>query len=147
MKKLLPQANSIDKIIDSFIFIANYSEYTSEAHANFCNFNPRQSAYYANACYYLDLIDENKKLTEFGLSIINSKRIKQGVLERIFEDDIFNKLYARYIFEGKASARRFGFDLLSKTYFSYSEDVIKRRLSTLLAWCDQISLVLRKKLN
>ena len=143
MRKLLPQANSIDKIIDSFIFLANYQNYTSSAHAEFCHFHPRQSAYYTNACFYLELIDEKRNISEKGRKILESKKVKQGIIETIFVDDLFNKVFSKFVFESKKEASRFGAQLLKDTYPEYSDDVIKRRLSTLLAWCEQIKQYIR----
>lgn len=138
MEKLLPQANNIETIVDSFIFIATCKKYTAGGHAEFCHFDPRQSAYYTNACYYLGLIDDKKQLTEIGKQIFESKKIKQGVYEKIFTDKLFNAIYAKRAFEGENEAKNFAFKLLKSEYPTYGDEVIKRRTSSIMNWCEQI---------
>ena len=52
MKKLLPQANSLDTVIKVFVYVASKQSCTQSDIADFCSFEPRQAAYYLNACYY-----------------------------------------------------------------------------------------------
>ena len=80
MKKLLPQANTLATVIRTFKFIANTMNCTLNDIADFNKFEVRQAAYYSNACYFLELIDENLKLTSLGEDILTLARLGSCII-------------------------------------------------------------------
>ena len=57
--------------------------------ADFNKFEVRQAAYYSNACYFLELIDENLKLTSLGEDIMQDpKRAKVRIYEQIIKNEL-----------------------------------------------------------
>ena len=57
MKKLLPQANDLEKVINVFVYTLSKSNCTKQDIADFCQFDIRQADYYLGACHYLNLLD------------------------------------------------------------------------------------------
>ena len=139
MKRLLPQANSLDTVIKVFVYASNKRDCTMADIASFCSFEPRQAAYYINACYYLGLVDESGKITNLGSQIMNNiSEIKQQIYWLIVEDEIIGKIFNYKLIFPEKDARAFSINYLTERFPEYSEAVIKRRASTLLNWCDEI---------
>ena len=146
MKKLLPQANSLSTVIDVFIYIATTNNWTMNDVADFCKFNPRQSAYYVNACHYLGLIDNESKLTDLGQDIISSpEKIKERVFECVISDHLISKIFAYLLIEGDSKIKEYTIRVLEKEYPEYGEAVILRRTSTIVNWCLEIKLFIKKR--
>lgn len=146
MKKLLPQANSLNKVIDVFIYTSTMNNWTLLDISDFCKFSARQSSYYINACHYLNLLNEDGTLTDEGRDIIsNPKKIKECVFEKVISDELVSKIFAKYLIEGQKSARKYCFSFLRSEYPDYSDAVIERRTSTLLNWCFEIQDFINKK--
>ena len=141
MKKLLPQANNIERVIDVFVYVGTSGSDNLNELASFCNFDRRQASYYLNACFYLNLIDENANLTKLGKDILSdTKTLRKRIYETIISDELISKVFARYIFEGKKEAKEFAFKLLKEDYSDYSDAVIERRISTILNWCEEAKI-------
>jgi len=139
MKKLLPQANSINRVIDVFIYYGCRKNCSIQDIASFCEFEPRQAQYYLNAAVYLDLLDENLQVTDFGKRMLeNSSDIKRSIYERIIADDVIGKLFAHMLLYPQEDPKVFGTSFLSPLFPEYGEAVIQRRLSTLITWCKEV---------
>lgn len=139
MKKILPQANNLDTLINVFIYFCNKKNCTLQDIANFCNFDVRQASYYLNACLYLDLVDEKQNLTEFGNKVLTlPNKIREQIYARIINDKLIGKVFARILLFPEDNIKNFTIDLLSEHYPEYSEAVIKRRTSTIINWCKDI---------
>ena len=61
MKKILPQANDLDKVIDVLTFIHYHPGCSYAEIADYIGFAERQAKYYADACVYLDLVVDGRK--------------------------------------------------------------------------------------
>lgn len=139
MKKLLPQANSLTRVIDVFIYYGCRKDCSIQDVASFCQFEPRQAQYYLNAAVYLDLLDENLNVTDFGKRVLeNSSDIRRCIYSRIISDEIIGKVFAQMLLYPKEDPRIFGINYLSSIFPDYGEAVIQRRLSTLITWCKEI---------
>lgn len=139
MKKLLPQANSINRVIDVFVYYGCRKDCSIQDIASFCQFEPRQAQYYLNAALYLDLLDENLQVTEFGKRLLeNSSDIKRSIYERIIADDVIGKIFAHMLLYPREDPKAFGIIYLSSLFPEYGEAVIQRRLSTLISWCKEV---------
>lgn len=139
MKKLLPQANSLDRVIDVFIYYGCRKDCSIQDIAEFCQFEPRQAQYYLNAAVYLDLLDEDLKVTDFGRRMLdNSADIKRSIYVRIISDEVIGKLFARMLLYPQEDPRDFGERYLSALFPEYGNAVIQRRLSTLMTWCKEV---------
>lgn len=139
MKKLLPQANSLDTVIKVFVYACTKKECSQADIAKFCSFEPRQAAYYLNACYYLGLVDDKGSVTELGKEILeNPDEIKQQVYWLIINDEIIGSVFNYKLIFPNKDAREFTIKWLGEKYPDYSTAVIERRASTLLNWCDEI---------
>ena len=139
MKKLLPQANSLERVIDVFIYYGCRKNCSIQDIASFCQFEVRQAQYYLNAAVYLDLLDENLQVTDFGKRMLeNSSDIKRAVYERIIADDVIGNLFAHMILYPQDDPRVFGTSYLCSLFPEYGDAVIQRRLSTLIAWCKEV---------
>ena len=145
MKKLLPQANSLNTVIDVFIYVSTMKNWVLEDVADFCKFDVRQSSYYINACYYLGLLNEDSTLSDFGKKILeNPERIKERVYERVISDPLISKIFARLLIEGEDGLKKYVIELLLAEYPEYSDAVIERRTSTLINWCIEIKKYISK---
>ena len=139
MKKLLPQANNLDTLIRVFVYVSIMDGCSLADIASFCNFEQRQASYYLNACYYLDLVDEHGKITDFGHLIIDKYDVPQpAIYERIITDDIIGKIFSHMLLFPNDDQSLYAINLLTPLYPEYGDAVIKRRASTLKSWCEEI---------
>ena len=146
MKKLLPQANTLATVIRTFKLIGNMDNCTLEDIAEFNRFEKRQAAYYSNACYYLDLIDENLKLTPLGKDLMSEPRsVKVKVYEIIIRHELIGQLFAKTALYSKRIAVRDGKELVRAIYPDYGEAVIDRRTRCLIGWCEEIIEYMKSK--
>lgn len=144
MRKLLPQANSLDTVIKVFIYYGNKNGCTIQDIANFCGFEPRQAQYYLSACIYLDLIDEELNLTDFGSSLFNdSSTIRDKIYERIISDEVIGKVFAHAILFDE-DIKEYSCEIIRNFYPNYSIAVVERRASTLKNWCLEIYNYIKK---
>ena len=139
MKKLLPQANTLATVIRTFKFIGNTMNCTLNDIADFNKFEVRQAAYYSNACYFLELIDENLKLTSLGEDIMQDpKRAKVRIYEQIIKNELIGQLFAKTALYPRRTAIKEGKELVRSLYPEYGEAVIDRRTKCLIGWCEEI---------
>lgn len=139
MKKLLPQANTLATVIRTFKLIGNTANCTLNDIADFNKFEVRQAAYYSNACYFLDLIDENLRLTPLGENIMQDpKRAKVRIYEQIINNGLIGQLFAKTALYSKRSAIKEGKEIVKALYPEYGEAVIDRRTRCLIGWCVEI---------
>ena len=148
MKKLLPQANTLSTVVRTFKFIGNSMNCTLNDIADFNKFEVRQASYYTNACLFLDLIDEDLKLTPYGEDIMQEpKRAKVRIYERIIKDELIGQLFAKVALYSKRIAIKECKELVKKCYPEYGEAVIDRRTKCLIGWCDEILVFLKTQNN
>lgn len=139
MKKLLPQANSLNRVVDVFIYYGCRKDCSVQDVAAFCQFEPRQAQYYLNAAVYLDLLDQDLAVTDFGQRLLgDSSNIKRAIYERIISDEVIGKIFAHMILYPYEDPKIFGVEYLTSLYPEYGDAVIQRRLSTLISWCKEI---------
>ncbi len=139
MKKLLPQANTLATVIRTFKLIGNTMNCSLEDIAEFNNFELRQASYYSNACYFLDLITEDRKLTKLGEDIMtNPKNAKVRIYELIIKHELIGQLFAKIALYPKKKAVRDGKEIVRAIYPEYGESVIDRRTKCLIGWCEEI---------
>lgn len=139
MKRLLPQANNLDTVVKVFVYSCNKINCTQNDIASFCGFEPRQAAYYLNACYYLGLIDSKGCVSKLGEDILATpSTVKLRVYELIINDPLIGEIFAHKLVFPSDDNKAFAVSWLKKNFPDYSEAVINRRASTLLNWCDEI---------
>lgn len=139
MKKLLPQANTLNTVIRTFRYICIKEDCTLSDIATFNNFDVRQASYYANACYFLDLIGPDLKPTEVGRSIFeDTKDLKTRIYELIIGHPVIGKLYAKRSLLSKRIAVTEGKEYIRSLYGDYSEAVISRRTKCMIGWCEEV---------
>lgn len=148
MKKLLPQANSLETLVKVFIYRINKLDCTVNDVAEYCGFEPRQASYYLSACYYIDILDENQNVTDLGKAIIDNKNItiKEGIYERIISDKIIGPIFAKMLIGDYKNLKYFAKEIISTEFHHYSAAVIERRISTIFSWCYEIKDYITKKL-
>lgn len=148
MKKLLPQANTLATVIRTFKLIGNTTNCTLNDIADFNKFEIRQAAYYSNACYFLDLIDENMKLTPLGEDIMQEpKRAKVRIYEQIIQNDLIGQLFAKTALYPRRMAIKEGKEIVREIYSEYGEAVLDRRTKCLIGWCEEILDYIKKQKN
>ena len=92
MKKLLPQANSLDVLIETFKYCVEHPIYTKDDLAKHIGYQPRQVDYYLNACYYLDILDVTGRPTDYSLQLYSlGEQLRLGIYERILNDSLIGK--------------------------------------------------------
>lgn len=139
MKKLLPQANSLDVIIETFKYCVEHPIYTKDDLAKHIGYQPRQVDYYLNACYYLDILDVNGRPTDYSRQLYGlGEQLRLGIYERILNDCLIGKIFTHYLVFPVTEIKSFAFREVSILYPDYKEAVIKRRVSTILSWCEEI---------
>lgn len=139
MKKLLPQANTLATVIRTFKLIGNTMNCTLSDIADFNQFDKRQAAYYANACFFLDLTDENIHLSPLGEEIMaEPKNAKVRIYELIIKHELIGQLFAKTALYSKRIAVKEGKEIVKSLYPEYREAVIDRRTRCLIGWCEEI---------
>ena len=139
MKKLLPQANTLATVIRTFKLIGNTMNCTLADIASFNNFELRQASYYSNACYFLDLIDEDLELTPLGEDIMTEpKNAKVRIYELIIKHELIGQLFAKTALYPKRRVIKDCKELVRSLYPEYGEAVIDRRTKCLIGWCEEI---------
>lgn len=107
--------------------------------AEFNKFEKRQASYYANACYFLGLIEEDLSLTALGEDIMQEpKKAKIRVYELIIKHELIGQLFAKTALYSKRIAVKEGKDLVRSLYPEYGEAVIDRRTKCLIGWCEEV---------
>ncbi len=140
MKKLLPQANDLDKVIDTFMYIYLHPNCNKQNLADYYGFTLRQVDYYTNACKYLDLINENWEPTELADDIFhnNSAEVTECVYQRIIEDKLIGQIFKKIKTEPEKSHSDFAKELVKEYFPGYSEAVYDRRSDNIIKWCKKI---------
>lgn len=149
MKRILPQANSLDTVIKVFMFAGIKHNFTKEEIADYFNFDIRQSDYYLGACIYLGLFDEDLQLTETGRDIIENDltHCKERIYELVITDSLASHFFAKVaLFPslGEKGIDNYAASLTRKQY-DYSDAVIERRSSAMVGWCEEILDYIKKK--
>ena len=148
MKKILPQANSFETIINVFLFAGIKDRYVKEDIAQFCGFDIRQADYYLGACIYLGLFDEKGNLTSIGHDIIDNDRehCKERLYELVICDELAGKIFAKMALTPHYDIdeiRNYAAAIINEKY-SYSPAVISRRSSAMVGWCEDILNYVRR---
>ena len=140
MKKLLIQANNLDMVIDAFMYISMHPNCKKQELADYCGFTLRQADYYTNACKYLDLIDDNWKLTPLSKDIFlnNPAEVRERVYERIIADGLMGAVFARMYVLPNENHSEYALELVKEYYPGYSDAVYIRRSDNIIKWCKRI---------
>lgn len=139
IKKLLPQANDLSKVIKVFLFCTSKVDYTIEDVASFCSFEPRQSSYYISACRYLGLITEDGAISDLGREVCKDRMLTvRKIYEVVISDELISKIFAHMMIFPDDDISQFTFNIVRAEYPEYGDPVIKRRSSTLISWCNEV---------
>lgn len=140
MKRLLIQANNLQTVLDVFFFIYKTPGCSMAQVAEHVGFTLRQASYYTNACLYLGLIDENMEPTLLAHDIFtnNPSNIKERIYECIITDKLVGKIFARRLLQPDYEVFAYAESIVKENYPGYSESVYKRRIDTIITWCDTI---------
>lgn len=140
MGKILIQANNLDTVIDTFMYIYMHPGCTKQELADYCGFTLRQADYYTNACKYLDLINDDWSKTPLAVDIFtnNPAEISERVYARIISDELMGQIFARIYVLPNDDPSAFAMELTKKYYPGYSEAVYERRADNIVKWCRRI---------
>ena len=140
MGKILIQANNLDTVIDTFMYIYQHPECTKQQLADYCGFTLRQVDYYTNACKYLDLINDDWSKTPLAIDIFenNPAEVTERVYERIIGDEMIGQIFARVYVLPNEEASEFAMELTKEYFPGYSEAVYERRSDNIVKWCKRI---------
>ena len=149
MKKLLIQANNLQTVLDVFSFIYKTPECSKAQVAKHVGFTLRQASYYTNACLYLGLIDEKMRPTPLAHDIFinNPSNIIERIYECIKTDELVGSIFARRLQQPDSDVFAYAESIVKENYPGYSEAVYKRRIDTIISWCDQIIMRTNNKKN
>jgi len=141
MKKLLPQANDLDKVIDVLTFIHYHPGCSYSEIADYIGFAKRQAKYYADACVYLDLVFDGRKPSAVCEDIF--KNTPQNVTERVYEkiitDDLMGQVFARTYVMPDSDLDAFAKELVSYYHPEIaSSSTFERRTHNIVLWCKRI---------
>lgn len=140
MKRILIQANNLDMVIDTFMYVYLHPDCNKQSLADYCGFSLRQVDYYTNACKYLGLLDDDWKPTELAKDIFmnSSAEVTERVYQRVIEDELIGQIYKKIKAEPDKSHLDFALDLVKRYYPGYSEAVYERRSDNIIKWCNKI---------
>ncbi len=141
MKKTLPQANDLNKVIDVMTYIYYHPQSSYEDIATYIGFSKRQAQYYVDACIYLNLVDEEHKPTNICMDIFknNPANITESVYERIILDDLIGQVFAKAFAFPEYDLDNFAQELVTIYYPEIlSTATIERRAHNIVLWCKKI---------
>ena len=140
MRKILIQANNLDTVIDTFMYIYMHPGCTKQELADYCGFSLRQVDYYTNACKYLDLINNDWSPTDLAKDIFenNPAEVTERVYKRIAEDEMIGQIYQRMIEYPNSNIAEFAKELVMDYYPGFSDAVYNRRSDNMVKWCKKI---------
>ena len=140
MGKILIQANNLDMVIDTFMYIYMHPECNKQELADYCGFTLRQADYYTNACKYLDLINDDWSKTSLAIDIFtnNPAEISERVYARIISDELMGQIFARIYVLPNEDPSTFALELTKDYYPGYSDAVYERRSDNIVKWCRRI---------
>ncbi len=141
MKKILPQANDLDKVIDVMTYIHYHPGCGYNDIANYLGFAERQAKYYTDACVYLDLVIEDRKPSRICEDIFknSSENITERVYERIITDELMGQVFARAFVLPDSDLDTFAQELVSYYHPEIiSSSTIERRARNIVLWCKRI---------
>ena len=140
MGKILIQANNLDMVIDTFMYIYMHPGCNKQNLSDYCGFSLRQADYYTNACIYLDLINDDWSKTPLAVDIFtnNPAEISERVYARIISDELMGKIFARIYVLPNEDPSKFALELTKEYYPGYSEAVYERRSDNIVKWCRRI---------
>lgn len=140
MGKILIQANNLDTVIDTFMYIYMHPGCTKQELADYCGFTLRQADYYTNACKYLDLINDDWSRTSLAIDIFtnNPAEISERVYARIISDELMGQIFARIYVLPNEDPSMFAIELVKEYYPGYSDTVYERRSDNIVKWCRRI---------
>lgn len=141
MKMLLPQANDLDKVIDVMTFVHYHPNCSYSEIANYMGFAERQAKYYADACVYLHLIEEDLKPSCVCEDIFKNAPlyIKERVYERVILDDLMGQVFARACVLPDSDLDSLAQDLVSFYHPEIvSSSTFERRTHCIVLWCRRI---------
>ena len=140
MGKVLIQANNLDTVIDTFMYIYMHPCCTKQELADYCGFSLRQADYYTNACKYLELINDDWSKTPLAIDIFtnNSAEISERVYARIISDELMGQIFARIYVLPNEDPSAFAMELTREYYPGYSDAVYERRSDNIVKWCRRI---------
>ncbi len=141
MKKILPQANDLDKVIDVLTFIYYHPGCSYTEIADYIGFAERQAKYYTNACTYLDLVVDGNKPSAVCEDVF--KNTPQNVTERVYEkiitDDLMGQVFARTYVMPDSDLDAFAKELVSYYHPEIaSSSTFERRTHNIVLWCKRI---------
>ena len=147
MGKILIQANNLDMVIDTFMYIYMHPDCTKQELADYCGFTLRQADYYTNACKYLDLINDDWSKTPLAIDIFtnNPAEITERVYARIISDELMGQIFARLYVLPNEDISDYAMEITKDFYPGYSETVYERRSDNIVKWCKRIIEKMNKK--
>ena len=140
MGKILIQANNLDTVIDTFMYIYQHPGCTKQQLADYCGFTLRQVDYYTNACKYLGLINEDWSKTPLAIDIFqnNPAEVTERVYARIIGDEMIGKIYRRMEEAPDENIAEYAKEVVMDYFPGLSEAVYKRRSDNMVKWCKKI---------
>ncbi len=141
MKKLLPQANDLDKLIDVLTYIYYHPGCSYVEIADYIGFAERQAKYYADACVYLDLVLEDRMPSPVCEDIFKNtpQYVTERVYEKIITDDLMGQVFARTYVMPDSDLDAFAQELVSYYHPEIaSSSTFERRTHNIVLWCKRI---------
>lgn len=140
MKKILIQANNLDRVIDIFMYIYLHQGCKKQDIADYCSFSLRQVDYYVNACKYLDLLNADWTPTDLAKDIFENSpaEVTERVYQRIIEDELIGKIYSAIKAKPDDNHSKFAIDLVMEHFPGFSDAVYRRRSDNMIKWCNKI---------
>lgn len=147
MKRILPQANTLETVLKVFLYAGLKPNCTKEDIAEYCQFDPRQADYYLGACIYLGLFDENGQLTPLGAEIIekDDSSYRDRIYEIILRDPLIGAFFVHMLVFPDDDIKAYAAKLTASMFPEYGDAVINRRSSALVGWCVEIAKYLKLK--
>lgn len=138
-----PQANKIERVIGLMEFLSNYPEgVQTDEIAEYMGVVTRQANYYPAAGRYLGFMEKPEqnltKLSTRGRQLLKKNRRLRllGVVEAVFEHEIFHTLYGEAVIKGELPTKQRVIEIMDRLNVlgKTTQGMLERRSSSVSRW-------------
>ena len=137
----LPQANSIEKVMDVVSFVYHNPKSSIEDIAEYIGFTVRQALYYRDAARYFGLIDGQMSPTSKCADIMSNGGIHftEGFYECVIKDELFGAVFTKYALFPECDIDKYALDVASIYYPDLAtSSTLARRSHAMVLWAKKI---------
>lgn len=146
MSILFPQADSLEKMVETIRYLDEKPGSASKDVALHLGVTLRQGSYYLSALRYLGFIDNTNHLSADIADILKQKAdYTREIYSKILNDPIICQVFSRHYLGLEDDIETYAYRIIQQYFPDYSPSVLKRRAKTLIKWIRTIASAVQEK--